>query len=144
MNLSGAMDCLRVQWGLNALAPDTQGCYGVRFDGLPVTFAPRGDGHVFIARSRLGAVDAQDVETLVALMARNFLPPDPYAGTLGIDAEGAVFLTLCLRGDRLAPVHFTRALEHFVARAQAVAADLAGHAAGGNDKPAHQESDLAA
>lgn len=125
MNLTDAMDCLRTELALTAWPPDAQGCYNVRLGELPVTFSPLDDGEAFTARARVGSVDVQDVERLVDLMARNLFPPVPCAGTLGIDAQGAVFQTLCWRGDRLGPVQSIHSLAHFVGWAQSVACALA-------------------
>ncbi|MFP5339355.1 MAG: type III secretion system chaperone [Gammaproteobacteria bacterium] len=124
MYFQDVMAQLRAELQLPPLNFDELGGCALRFDSVAVNFSPVGSGDSLLLRSRLGFVGFNDAQALEFLLADNLFPWASGASVLGIDTEGAVFLTQRLSLDSHSHPEMMNQLGRFLSRARSWRARL--------------------
>lgn len=131
MQFNDVIANLAAQLRLPELAREGGGPCAVKLDELVYSFYPDDGGESFIVRSTLGRIDLDDEHALRAVLAGNLHREGVAGSALGVDAQGAVFLTQAVACADLAFPDFVRSFERFVGMAEHWAAQLkAAHAEG--------------
>lgn len=125
MNLPQAMSQLAAHFRQPSATPDDHGAYGLRFGPVTVGLRPGPEGDGLVLQSLLGRVAPQDEGLVQSLLAANLVPPSVHSGSLGLDAQMNVFLTLQLPQRALDFPVLLQALGPFVGRARTWQARLA-------------------
>jgi hypothetical protein len=112
------------QLRLPQLARQGGGPCAVKLDELVYSFYPDDGGESFIVRSTLGRIDVDDEHALRALLGGNLHREGVAGSALGVDAQGAVFLTQTVACADLAFPDFVQSFERFVGMAEHWAAHL--------------------
>ncbi len=101
---------------LDDFQPDAQGAYAIQRAGLKISFYADPD-ECFTAICPLGHIDIDDVQGLEALLQGNLFADGVGGSAIGIDAEGAAYLTQSFNATELGYAEFLAALERFVGTA---------------------------
>ncbi|MES2481994.1 MAG: type III secretion system chaperone [Pseudomonadota bacterium] len=98
--------------------PSRDGTCAVKLDALVYSFYPDEADGSFIVRSMLGRIDVGDEGALRAVLAGNLHREGVAGSALGVDADGAVFLTQAVACAELAFPAFVQSFARFVGMAE--------------------------
>ncbi len=125
MHLLEVIRQLSVALDLPDLAPDADGACALRVGELVLVLVPRPGGEAFVARARLGRIDAADFQpVLTRLLAANLFADGVGGPALGLDGQATVYLTQHFRHGTFGFPALLEALERFVAHARHCQAQL--------------------
>lgn len=120
MQLSQLVPLLSASLGVPGVRQREDGSSGFHVEGVDVLLIQRPAAEAaFVVRARLGRIDTGDFEpVLEQLMHANFFDDGIGGPVLGLDAEGAVFLTQYFREGSFSWVQFMDSIHRFIASAR--------------------------
>lgn len=115
MELNELMLAFAADVGLEGLEPDANGAWGLKIDGMDITFADRANDGKLLICADVGEPPAEGREELYDLLLRTMYLGDGTQGSeFSLDDEGKVVLQRTLDLRYLDLAEFKAALEGFV------------------------------
>ena len=120
MQLSQLIPLLGARLGLSGMRQREDGSSGFHVQGVDVLLIQRPAAEAaFVVRARLGRIDTDDFEPVLdQLMRANFFDDGIGGPVLGLDGEGAVFLTQYFREGGFSLEQFMDCIHRFIASAR--------------------------
>ena len=115
MELNELMAAFAADVGLEDLEPDANGAWGLRIDGMDITFADRANDGKLLICADVGEPPAEGREAFYALLLQTMYLGDGTQGSeFSLDGEGKVVLQRTLDLRYLDLAEFKAVLEGFV------------------------------